>query len=179
MEETTEVCAGTINVVTTQVTYAVAASSSDTNLATSQNSQPTSLVGEHHFPPPTPKTPPVVGNLQATVGPTIRNFLQYDKNARNPIVEETPIELGNLQAGAPSRWQEAYNIYAINENTNQKAREAFDKGWISFESVQRIYMNSLHQTRVSCRQGQLSHIYLKHLLSYGKFYGYISSHVNS
>ena len=78
MEETTEVCAGTINVVTTQVTCAIAASSSDTNLATSQNNQPISLVGEHHFPPPKPKTPSVVGDLQVTVGPPIRNFLQYD-----------------------------------------------------------------------------------------------------
>ena len=179
MEETTEVCAGTINVTTAQVTCTIAASSSNTNLATSQDNQPISLVGEHHFPPPKPKTPTVAGDPQITVGPPVRNFLLYDKNAGNQVVEETPIELGNLQAGAPSRWQEAYNIYALNDNTNQRAREAFDKGWITFESTQRIYMNALHQTRVSCRQGQLSHTYLRHMLSYGKFYGYISSYVNS
>ena len=179
MEETTEICAGTIITTTAQVTYTIATSSSNTNLATSQNNQPISLVGEHHFPPPRPRTPTVTGGPQITVGPPVRNFLLYDKNAGNQVVEVTPIELSNLQAEAPSRWQEAYNIYVLNDNTNQRAREAFDKGWITFESTQRIYMNALHQTRVLCRQGQLSHTYLRHMLSYGKFYGYISPYVNS
>ena len=179
MEETTEICAGTVITTTAQVTYTVATSSSNTNLATSQNNKPISLVGEHHFPPPRPRTPTVAGGPQVTVGPPVRNFLLYDKNAGNQVVEVTPIELSNLQAEAPSRWQEAYNIYALNENTNQRAREAFDKGWITFESTQRIYMNALHQTRVLCHQGQLSHTYLRHMLSYGKFYGYISPYVNS
>ena len=52
------------------------------------------------------------------------------------MVEVTPLELGSLSAGAPSRWQEAYNIYVLNDNMNQRAREAFDKGWITFESTQ-------------------------------------------
>ena len=52
MEETTEVCAGIINTTTAQVVYTIATSSPNTNLATSQNNQPISLVGEHHFPPP-------------------------------------------------------------------------------------------------------------------------------
>ena len=179
MEEATEVCAGTIITTTAQVAYTIATSSSNTNLATSQNNQPISLVGEHHFLPPRPRTPTVAGGPQITVGPPVRNFLLYDKNAGNQVIEVTPLELGNLQAGAPSRWQETYNIYVLNDNTNQRAREAFDKGWITFESTQRIYMNALHQTRVSCRQGQLSHTYLRHMLSYGKFYGYISPYVNS
>ena len=179
MEKATEVCAGTIVVTTAQVTYTLATSSSNTNLATSQNNQPISLVGEHHFPPPRPRTPTVAGGPQITVGLPVRNFLLYNKNAGNQVVEVTPIELSNLQAEAPSKWQEAYNIYALNENTNQRAREAFDKGWITFESTQRIYMNALHQTRVLCHQGQLSHTYLRHMLSYGKFYGYISPYVNS
>ena len=179
MEEATEVCAGTIVTTNAQVIYTIATSSSNTNLATSQNNQPISLVGEHHFPPPRPRTPTVAGGPQITIGPPVRNFLLYDKNAGNQVVEVTPIELSNLQAEAPSRWQEAYNIYVLNDNTNQRAREAFDKGWITFESTQRIYMNALHQTRVLCRQGQLSHTYLRHMLSYGKFYGYISPYVNS
>ena len=179
MEEATEVCAGTIITTTAPVTYTIATSSSNTNLATSQNNQPISLVGEHHFPPPRPRTPTVAGGPQITIGPPVRNFLLYDKNAGNQVVEVTPIELSNLQAEAPSRWQEAYNIYVLNDNTNQRAREAFDKGWITFESTQRIYMNALHQTRVLCHQGQLSHTYLRHMLSYGKFYGYISPYVNS
>ena len=179
MEEATEVCAGTIVTTTAQVTYTIATSSSNTNLATSQNNQPISLVGEPHFSPPRPRTPTVAGDPQITIGPPVRNFLPYDKNAGNQVVEVTPIELSNLQAEAPSRWQEAYNIYVLNDNTNQRAREAFDKGWITFESTQRIYMNALHQTRVLCHQGQLSHTYLRHMLSYGKFYGYISPYVNS
>ena len=179
MEEATEVCAGTIITTNAQVTYTIATSSSNTNLATSQNHQPISLVGEHHFPPPKPRTPTVAGGPQITIGPPVRNFLLYDKNAGNQVVQVTPIELSNLQVEAPSRWQEAYNIYALNDNTNQRAREAFDKGWITFESTQRIYMNALHQTRVLCHQGQLSHTHLRHMLSYGKFYGYISPYVNS
>ena len=179
MEEATEVCAGTIVTTNAQATYTIATSSSNTNLVTSQNNQPISLVGEHHFPPPRSRTPTVAGGPQITIGPPVRNFLLYDKNAGNQVVEVTPIELSNLQAEAPSRWQEAYNIYVLNDNTNQRAREAFDKGWITFESTQRIYMNALHQTRVLCHQGQLSHTYLRHMLSYGKFYGYISLYVNS
>ena len=35
MEDTTKVCAGTINATTAQVTYTIATSSSNTNLATS------------------------------------------------------------------------------------------------------------------------------------------------
>ena len=179
MEETTEVCAGTINTTTAQVTYSVATSTSNTNLATSQNNQPTPLVGKPHFSPPGLRAPTVTGDPQITIGPPVRNFLQYDKNTGNQVVEVTPIELSNLQAEAPSRWQEAYNIYVLNDNTNQRAREAFDKGWITFESTQGIYMNALHQTRSLCHQGQLSHTYLRHMLSYGKFYGYISPYVNS
>ena len=179
MEEATEVCAGTIITTAAQVTYSTATSTSNTNLATSQNNQPISLVGDHHFPPPRSRTPTVVRGPRITVGPPVRNFLLYDKNAGNQVVEVTPLELGSLCAGAPLRWQEAYNIYVLNDNTNQRAREAFDKGWITFESTQRIYINALHQTRVSCHQGQLSHTYLRHMLSYGKFYGYISPYVNS
>ena len=179
MEEATEVCTGTIVTTNTQATYTIATSSSGTNLVTSQNNQPISLVGEHHFLPPRQGTPTVAGGPQITIGPPVRNFLLYDKNAGNQVVEVAPIELSSLQAEAPSRWQEAYNIYVLNDNTNQRAREAFDKRWITFQSTQRIYMNALHQTRVLCHQGQLSHTYLRHMLSYGKFYGYISPYVNS
>ena len=179
MEEATAICTGTIATTSTQATYTIATSSSGTNLITSQNNQPISLVGEHHFLPPRQRTPTVAGGPQITIGPPVRNLLLYDKNAGNQVVEVVPIELSNLQVEAPLRWQEAYNIYVLNDNTNQRAREAFDKGWITFQSTQRIYMNALHQTRVLCHQGQLSHTYLRHMLSYGKFYGYISSFVNS
>ena len=179
MEEATEVCAGTIVTTKIQATYTIATSSSGTNLVTSQNNQPISLVGEHHFLPPRQGNPTIAGGPQITIGPPVRNLLLYDKNAGNQVVEVAPIELSSLQADAPSRWQEAYNIYVLNDNTNHRARDAFDKGWITFQSTQRIYMNALHQTRVLCHQGQLSHTYLRHMLSYGKFYGYISPFVNS
>ena len=45
MEETTEICTGTIVTTKIQATYAIATSSSGTNLVTSQNNQPISLVG--------------------------------------------------------------------------------------------------------------------------------------
>ena len=179
MEDTTEVCAGVIVTTTTQVTYSIATGATNTKLATCQNNQPVPLLGDRHFPPPQSRSPTATRGPQITVGPPIRNFLLYDKNSENQVVETTPLELGSPHAGAPSRWQEAYNIYVLNENTNQRAREAFDKGWISFESTQRIYINTLHQTRVLCHQGQLAHTYLRHMLSYVKFYGYISSYVNS
>ena len=179
MEETTEVCAGVIDTTTTQVTYSIATGATNTKLATYQNNQPVPLLGDHHFHSPQLRSPIATGGPQITVGPPVRNFLLYDKNSENQVVETTPLELGSLQAGAPFRWQEAYNIYVLNENTNQRAREAFEKGWISFESTQRIYINSLHQTRVLCHQGQLARTYLRHMLSYGKFYGYTSPYVNT
>ena len=52
MEETTEVRARTIDTTTAQVTYSVATSTSNTNLAKSQNKQSISLVGKPHFTPP-------------------------------------------------------------------------------------------------------------------------------
>ena len=179
MEETTEICTGTIVTTKIQATYAIATSSFGTNLVASPNNQPISLLGEHHFLPPRQGTPTVAAGPRITIGPPVRNLLGYDKDAGSQVIEVAPIELNSLQADAPLRWQEAYNIYVLNENTNHRAREAFDKGWITFQSTQRIYMNALHQTRVLCRQGQLSHTYLRHMLSYGKFYGYISSFVNS
>ena len=115
MEEATEVCSGTIITTTAQAAYTIVTSSSNTNLATSQNNQPISLVGEHHFPPPRSRTPTVVGGPRITVGPPVRNFLLYDKNAGNQVIEITPLELGNLQAGASSRWQEAYNIERVGQ----------------------------------------------------------------
>ena len=132
MEETTEVCAGTIVTTKIQATYAIATSSFGTNLVTSQNNQPISLVGEHHFLLPKQGTPTVAGGPQITIGPPVRNLLLYDKNAGNQVIEVAPIELNSLQADAPLRWQEAYNIYVLNDNTNHRAREAFDKGWITF-----------------------------------------------
>ena len=89
MEEATEVCAGTIITTTAQVTYSTATSTSNTNLPTSQNNQPIYLVGDHHFPPPSPRTPTVVRGPRITVGPPVKNFLLYDKNAGNQVVEVT------------------------------------------------------------------------------------------
>ena len=85
-------------------------------------------MGEHHFLPPRLRTPAVAGGPQITIGPPVRNFLLYDKNAGNQVVEVAPIELSNLQAEAPSRWQEAYNIYVLNDNTNQRAKKLSIKG---------------------------------------------------
>ena len=61
MEETTEVCTGVIITTTAQVTYSIATSTTNTNLATCQNNQPISLVGDHHFPPPQSRTPTTAG----------------------------------------------------------------------------------------------------------------------
>ena len=101
MEETTEVCTGTIETTKIQATYVIATSSFGTNLAASQNNQPISLVGEHHFLSPRQGTPTVAGGPQITIGPPVRNLLLYDKNAGNQVVEVAPIELSSLQADAP------------------------------------------------------------------------------
>ena len=83
MEEATEVCTGTIVTTKIQATYTIANSSSGTNLVTSRNNQPISLVGEHHFLPPRQGTPTVAGGPQITIGPPVRNLLLYDKNEGN------------------------------------------------------------------------------------------------
>ena len=83
MEEATEVCAGTIITTTAQIAYTIATSSSNTNLATCKTINPYLWWENIIFPPPRPRTPTVARGPQITVGPPVRNFLLYDKNAEN------------------------------------------------------------------------------------------------
>ena len=73
----------------------------------------------------------------------------------------------------PTKWQEAYNLFLISDETNKRARDAYESGCITFASVQRIYMAGLHQARFSCGQGNLAFCYVQCMLNYGKHYKYI------
>ena len=43
----------------------------------------------------------------------------------------------------PTKQQEAYNVYCINEHSNHKATRAFEKGWITDKTAKKIYHGGL------------------------------------
>ena len=135
---------------------------------------------EQPLPPSTPQPSqaqylPVTHQVWAGVNPVV-----------SPVVLESPLRpttfAGNPegQAGpsAPTKWQEASNLYLFHEETNRKARQSVQNGCITFAAAQRIYMNSLQECRRLNSQGKLAFCFLKYMLDFGKFYKYISPNIN-
>ena len=79
---------------------------------------------------------------------------------------------------APTRWQEAYNLYFLHEETNHKARQAVLTGCITFAATQRIHMSGLQECRRLNSQGKLAFCYLQYMLNFGKSYNYTGSNIN-
>ena len=136
-------------------------------------------VVEQPPPPPTPQ-PSQAQHLTATqvwagVSPVV-----------SPLVPELPPRPTFLASNpegytgprTPTRWQEAYNLYLLHEETNQKARQAAFTGCITFAAAQRIYMSGLQECRRLNSQGRLAFCYLWYMLNYGKFYNYIGPNIN-
>ena len=104
----------------------------------------------------------------------------------SPLVPESPPRptfFANNPEGytgprAPTRWQEAYNLYLLHEETNKKARQAVLTGCISFAAAQRIYMSGLQECRRLNSQGKLAFCYLQYMLNFGKFYNYIGPNID-
>ena len=130
-------------------------------------------------PPPTPQPSqaqyvPVTHQVWAGVNPVI-----------SPVVLESPLRPatfagdseGQVGQSAPTKWQEAYNLYLFHEETNRKARQSVLDGCIIFAAAQRIYMNSLQECRRLNSQGKLAFCFLKYMLDFGKFYRYIGPNI--
>ena len=115
--------------------------------------------------------PPLGGLPSSYAPPLFRQPVQ--------IHRELPVNFGRPNyTSPPTRWQESYNLYVIADQTNRQARISYENGWITLHSTKKIYLNSLHQTRLSCDSGYLALYFLEHLLDYGKFYSYILPHVH-
>ena len=135
---------------------------------------------EQPLPPPTPQP------TQAQYVPVTHQVWAGVNSVVSPEVLGSPLRpvtfAGNPegQAGqsAPTKWQEAYNLYLFHEETNRKARQSVLDGCITFAATQRIYMNSLQECRRLNSQGKLAFCFLKYMLDFGKFYKYIGPNIN-
>ena len=85
---------------------------------------------------------------------------------------------GPRRPQVPTKWQEAFNLYTLYEDTNVKARNSYQNGCISFGAVQRIYLSGLQDTRKLTSEGRLAFCYLQYMLDYGKYYNYIDPRIN-
>ena len=133
--------------------------------------------------PPPPSTPqhsqsqhlPTTHQVLAGVSPVVSPLLP-ELSPRPTFLASNPGDFGCPRA--PTRWQEAYNLYILHEETNQKARQAVLSSCITFAATQRIYMSGLQECRRLNSQGKLAFCYLQHMLNFGKFYNYIGPNIN-
>ena len=79
----------------------------------------------------------------------------------------------------PSKWQEAFHLYTLYVDTNNKARYSLQNGCITFYSAQRIYLSGLQDIRRQTAEGRLASCYLHNMLEYGKLHKYISPDIDS
>ena len=91
--------------------------------------------------------------------------------------QEHPINFCRLDyTNPPTRVQEAYNVYCMNDHANHVARRAYEKGWISRTRVKKIFHRGLEEAFEGFRDGCLPPPYLNNMINYGKFYRYMSRH---
>ena len=89
--------------------------------------------------------------------------------------QEHPINfLRSTYLTPPTRVQEAYNVYCMNDHANHVERRAYEKGWISRERVKKIFHRGLDDAFEGYRDGCLPPLYLNNMINYGKFYKYLS-----
>ena len=89
--------------------------------------------------------------------------------------QESPINfLRPDYTSPPTRLQEAYHVYCMNDHANHVARRAYEKGWISRERAKKIFHRGLDESFEGYRHGNLSPLYLDNMINYGKFYKYLS-----
>ena len=106
-------------------------------------------------PPPTPQPSqaqylPVTHQVLAGVNPVVSPLI-LESPPRPTFLSDNPE--GYIGPRAPTKWQEAYNLYLFHEETNKKARQAVLNGCITFAAAQRIYMNGLQECRRSKQPG--------------------------
>ena len=89
--------------------------------------------------------------------------------------QEHPINfLRSTYLTPPTRVQEAYNVYCMNDHANHIARRAYEEGWISRARVKKIFHRGLDDAFEGFRDGCLPPLYLNNMINYGKFYQYLS-----
>ena len=133
-----------------------------------------------------PPPPPIPQPTQAQYLPVTHQVWAGVNSVVSPVVLESPLRPaiftgnseGQVGQSAPTKWQEAYNLYLFHEETNRKARQSVLDGCITFAATQRIYMNSLQECRRLNSQGKLAFCFLKYMLDFGKFYKYIGPNIN-
>ena len=77
-------------------------------------------------------------------------------------------------ATPPTKAQETYHVYCMNDHANHVARRAYEKGWISKARVKKIFHRGLGESFEGYRDGYLPPLYLDNMINYGKFYKYLS-----
>ena len=89
--------------------------------------------------------------------------------------QEHPINFLRLDyATLPTKVQETYHVYCMNDHANHVARRAYEKGWISKARVKKIFHRGLEESFEGYRDGYLPPLYLDNMINYGKFYKYLS-----
>ena len=89
--------------------------------------------------------------------------------------QEHPINFFRLDyLTPPTRVQETYNVYCMNDHANHVARRAYEKGWISRARVKKIFHRGLDEAFEGFRDECLPPLYLNNMINYGKFYKYLS-----
>ena len=89
--------------------------------------------------------------------------------------QEHPINFFRLDyLTPPTKVQETYNVYCMNDHANHVARRAYEKGWISRARVKKIFHRGLDDAFEGFRDGCLPPLYLNNMINYGKFYKYLS-----
>ena len=84
--------------------------------------------------------------------------------------QECPINfLRSDYATPPTKVQETYNIYCMNDHANHVARRAYKKGWISKARVKKIFHRGLEESFEGYRDGYLPTLYLNNMINSGKF----------
>ena len=89
--------------------------------------------------------------------------------------QECPINyLRSACTAPPTKIQETYHVYCMNDHANPVARRAYEKGWISKARAKKIFHRGLAEAFEGYRDGCLPPLYLDNMINYGKFYKYLS-----
>ena len=144
-----------------QVTVATVTTTNTTN------TQTVAGIGTNYIPSFTTYTPQLaLSNYSYQSSGYQQSFADY---------QEFPINFVRPSyATPPTKEQEAYHVYCMNDHANHVARRAYEKGWISRARVKKIFHRGLEESFEGYRDGCLPPLYLNNMINYGKFYKYLS-----
>ena len=61
----------------------------------------------------------------------------------------------------PTKVQETYHVFCMNDHANHVARRAYEKGWISKARMKKIFHRGLEESFEGYRDGYLPPLYLR------------------